>query len=97
MRLEEFAAYGGNQGIWAPYYTLHKILAGLIDAYEHTGNKQALDIASKIADWVHSRLATLAQPQLDRMWNTYIAGEYGGINDTLAQPARCSAPTSPST
>jgi uncharacterized protein len=87
IRLEEFATYGGNQGIWAPYYTLHKILAGLIDAHQLTGNKQALDIATKIADWVHSRLAPLPQPQLDRMWNTYIAGEYGGISDTLAQLA----------
>jgi DUF1680 family protein len=84
IRLEEFAAYGGNAGIWAPYYTLHKILAGLLDAHQHTGNSQALDIAAKIGDWVHSRLAPLPQAQLDRMWNTYIAGEYGGINDTLA-------------
>jgi len=87
VRLEEFAAYGGNQGIWAPYYTLHKILAGLLDAHQLAGNAQALDIAAKIGDWVHSRLAPLSQPQLDRMWNTYIAGEYGGINDTLAQLA----------
>jgi uncharacterized protein len=87
VRLEEFAAYGGNQGIWAPYYTLHKILAGLLDAHQLAGNAQALDIAAKIADWVHGRLAPLTQPQLDRMWNTYIAGEYGGINDSLAQLA----------
>ena len=78
MRLEEFAAYGGNPGIWAPYYTLHKILAGLLDAHTHTGNTQALDVAAKIGDWVHSRLSPLPQAQLDRMWNTYIAGEYGG-------------------
>jgi DUF1680 family protein len=87
VRLEEFAAYGGNQGIWAPYYTLHKILAGLVDAHQLAGNAQALDIAAKIGDWVHSRLAPLPQAQLDRMFNTYIAGEYGGINDTLAQLA----------
>ena len=87
VRLEEFATYGGNQGIWAPYYTLHKILAGLIDAHQLAGNTQALDIAAKIADWVHSRLAPLPQERLDRMWNTYIAGEYGGINDTLAHLA----------
>ncbi len=85
VRLEEFAAYGGNQGIWAPYYTLHKIMAGLLDAHQLAGNKQALEIVTKIGDWVHSRLAPLPQPQLDRMWNTYIAGEYGGINDSLAQ------------
>jgi DUF1680 family protein len=87
IRLEEFAAYGGNAGIWAPYYTLHKILAGLIDASQHAGNRQALDVATKIGDWVHSRLAPLPQAQLDRMWNTYIAGEYGGISDTLAMLA----------
>ena len=87
IRLEDFATYGGNPGIWAPYYTLHKILAGLIDAYQHTGNTQALDIATKIGDWANGRLSKLSQPQLDRMWNTYIAGEYGGVSDTFAQLA----------
>ena len=38
IRLEEFATYGGNQGIWAPYYTLHKIMAGLLDAHGLAGN-----------------------------------------------------------
>jgi DUF1680 family protein len=85
VRLEEFAAYGGNQGIWAPYYTLHKILAGLIDAHRLAVNAQALELASKIGDWVHRRLSPLPQQQLDRMWNTYIAGEYGGINESLAE------------
>jgi DUF1680 family protein len=84
IRLEEFATYGGNQGIWAPYYTLHKILAGLLDAHTMTGNKQALDVASKIGDWTHSRLSKLRPEQFDRMWNMYIAGEYGGANDAFA-------------
>ena len=84
MRLEEFATYGGNQGIWAPYYTLHKILAGLLDAHTLTGNAQALDVASKIGDWAHSRLSKLRPEQFDRMWNMYIAGEYGGANDAFA-------------
>ena len=84
MRLEEFATYGGNQGIWAPYYTLHKILAGLLDAHNLTGNTQALDVASKIGDWAHSRLSKLRPEQFDRMWNMYIAGEYGGANDAFA-------------
>ena len=84
MRLEEFATYGGNQGIWAPYYTLHKILAGLLDAHTVTGNTQALDVASKIGDWTHSRLSKLRPEQFDRMWNMYIAGEYGGANDAFA-------------
>jgi DUF1680 family protein len=85
VRLEEFATYGGNQGIWAPYYTLHKILAGLLDAHLLAGNTQALEIAARIGDWVHSRLSPLPQQQLDRMWNTYIAGEYGGMNESLAR------------
>ncbi len=84
IRLEEFATYGGNQGIWAPYYTLHKIMAGLLDAHVHTGNEQALEILTGIGDWVWSRLEPLRQEQLDRMWNIYIAGEYGGINESLA-------------
>jgi DUF1680 family protein len=84
MRLEEFATYGGNQGIWAPYYTLHKILAGLLDAHNLTGNAQALDVASKIGDWAHGRLSKLRPEQFDRMWNMYIAGEYGGANDAFA-------------
>ncbi|MCJ7629629.1 MAG: glycoside hydrolase family 127 protein, partial [Longimicrobiales bacterium] len=84
MRLEEFATYGGSQGIWAPYYTLHKIMAGLIDAHVHTGNQQALGVLTGIGDWVHGRLAPLQQEQLDRMWNIYIAGEYGGVNESLA-------------
>ncbi|NJD08991.1 MAG: glycosyl hydrolase [Gemmatimonadetes bacterium] len=85
VRLEEFATYGGNQGIWAPYYTLHKIMAGLIDAHSLTGNQQALGILTGIGDWVHSRLAPLRPEQLDRMFNIYIAGEYGGVNESLAQ------------
>lgn len=84
MRLEEFATYGGNQGIWAPYYTLHKILAGLLDAHTATGNARALDVASRIGDWTHSRLSKLRPEQFDRMWNMYIAGEYGGANDAFA-------------
>ena len=84
MRLEEFATYGGNQGIWAPYYTLHKIMAGLLDAHTLTGNAQALKVASKIGDWTYSRLSKLRPEQFDRMWNMYIAGEYGGANDAFA-------------
>ena len=84
MRLEEFATYGGNQGIWAPYYTLHKILSGLLAAHTLAGNAQALDIATKIGDWAHGRLSKLRPEQFDRMWNMYIAGEYGGANDAFA-------------
>ncbi|MGQ7854491.1 beta-L-arabinofuranosidase domain-containing protein [Pedobacter sp. WC2501] len=86
IMLEKGAKYGGqNNQIWAPYYTLHKILAGLIDVYEVSGNKKALEIAQNMSDWVYARLSQLPQETLIKMWNTYIAGEYGGMNESMAR------------
>ncbi|MFI1028753.1 glycoside hydrolase family 127 protein [Streptomyces sp. NPDC020951] len=79
--LESYTTY---PTIWAPYYTCHKIMRGLLDAYSLAGNAQALAIASKMGDWVHSRLGRLPKAQLERMWSIYIAGEYGGMNEVLA-------------
>jgi DUF1680 family protein len=84
IRLEEFCEYGSTAGIWAPYYTLHKIMAGLIDAHEITGNEQALEILTGIGDWVWSRMEPLEEKTLRNMWDIYIAGEYGGVNESLA-------------
>ncbi|MGC0252330.1 beta-L-arabinofuranosidase domain-containing protein [Pseudactinotalea sp. Z1748] len=83
-RLEGYAPYGE---IWAPYYTTHKIMAGLLDAYELTGNLQALRIVTAMGKWVHARLSRLAPAQIQKMWSLYIAGEYGGMNETLARLA----------
>ncbi|MBN1653572.1 MAG: glycoside hydrolase family 127 protein [Deltaproteobacteria bacterium] len=82
IKLESLAQY---PSIWAPYYTLHKILAGLIASYELTDNKTALDMAKMIGQWVNNRLSKLDRAQLQRMWNLYIAGETGGINESLAE------------
>ncbi|WP_199815467.1 glycoside hydrolase family 127 protein [Streptomyces griseus] len=79
--LESYTTY---PTIWAPYYTCHKIMRGLLDAHTLAGNAQALTIASKMGDWVHSRLGRLPKAQLERMWSIYIAGEYGGMNEVLA-------------
>ncbi|SDD74440.1 beta-L-arabinofuranosidase domain-containing protein [Glycomyces harbinensis] len=84
LRLEEFATYGGNAGIWAPYYTCHKIMAGLLDAHRLAGSDDALDLATGMGEWVHSRLVALPRERLDRMWSIYIAGEYGGMNESMA-------------
>ncbi|HEU5130268.1 MAG TPA: beta-L-arabinofuranosidase domain-containing protein [Glycomyces sp.] len=81
-RLEDFAPYGE---IWAPYYTCHKIMAGLLDAHELTGSDQALAIATAMGRWVHHRLAPLDDERRQRMWSLYIAGEFGGMNETLAR------------
>ncbi len=86
IMLENGAKYGGQKNqIWAPYYTLHKILAGLMDVYEASGNKKALDIASGMGEWVYARLSKLPTETRIKMWNTYIAGEFGGMNEAMAR------------
>ncbi|GIH18032.1 beta-L-arabinofuranosidase domain-containing protein [Rugosimonospora africana] len=79
--LEQFATY---PTIWAPWYTCHMIMRGLVDAYQHTGNAQALTIVLGMADWAYSRLGHLPRTQLDRMWKIYIAGEYNAMPVVMA-------------
>jgi len=89
--LESFATYGtGEDQVWAPYYTNHKIMAGLLDAYKLAGNEKALEIAKKMGDWVYGRLSKCTREQLDRMWSIYIAGEFGGMNEIMAELYRIS-------
>ncbi len=84
--LEQYTPYAGaDQGIWAPYYTLHKLLAGFLDAYTYAGNEEALEVAKGVGNWVYNRLSVLPQEQLTKMWDMYIAGEFGGMNESLAQ------------
>ncbi len=71
--------------IWAPYYTMHKYFAGLLDCYEHLQITEALTVAARLGDWVYRRLSRLSKPQLKTMWGIYIAGEYGGMNEVLAR------------
>jgi DUF1680 family protein len=68
-----------RQRVWAPYYTIHKIMAGLLDAYALTGNAQALDVLKKQADWVVWRNGRLTEEQRQAMLQT----EQGGIVETL--------------
>lgn len=79
--LEEYTTY---PTIWAPYYTLHKIMAGLRDCYIYGGNSKAFIILKDIGTWVYNRLSRLTKIQRDKMWSMYIAGEFGGINEVLA-------------
>src|SRR5262249_51220572 len=72
------AAFDLN-GLWSPWYTLHKTYAGLRDAYRHTGNKTALEVETKFARWAEGVLAALDDSQLQRMLNT----EHGGMNEVL--------------
>jgi DUF1680 family protein len=66
--------------VWAPYYTLHKIFAGLEDMYVYCDNPRALDLARKFGDWVIERNSKLSDEQMQAMLGT----EQGGMNETLA-------------
>jgi len=80
--LEQYATY---PTVWAPWYTCHMIMRGLLDAYYHTGNEQAFRLATGMADWAYSRLGHLPREQLDRMWRIYIAGEYNAMPVVLSE------------
>ena len=80
--LEKFTPYAT---IWAPYYTLHKILAGLLDCHRLLSSETALTCACGIGDWVSGRLSGTTQEQRAKMWEMYIAGEYGGMNESLCR------------
>ena len=71
--------------VWAPYYTLHKIMAGLLDCYQVFNNDTALSIVKQIGVWIYRRLSGFSKEQLNKIWSIYIAGEFGGINETLAE------------
>src|SRR6266550_7646082 len=63
------AAFDLN-GLWSPWYTLHKTYAGLRDAYRHTGNRMALEVETKFAAWAEGILSRLSDEQLQHMMNT---------------------------
>ncbi|MFJ2197458.1 beta-L-arabinofuranosidase domain-containing protein [Streptomyces violaceusniger] len=67
-------------GVWAPYYTIHKIMAGLVDQYRLAGNTEALQTVLRQAAWVDTRTGKLSYDQMQRVLQT----EFGGMNDVLA-------------
>lgn len=66
---------------WVPWYTMHKILAGLTDAYEVAGNQKALEVANKLATWISNRANNWSEATQQKV----LAIEYGGMNDALYQ------------
>lgn len=68
-------------GGWSPWYTVHKVMAGLVDAYLYCDNAQALKVVSGMVDWTGNILKNLSPEQLQKM----LRCEYGGMNDVLAQ------------
>jgi uncharacterized protein len=67
-------------GAWSPWYTVHKIMAGLLDAYLYAGSAKALQIERRMADWA----GTIAGGLSDSVRQRMLACEYGGMNEVLA-------------
>jgi len=65
--------------VWAPFYTIHKIMAGHFDMYTLAGNAQALDTAEKMAQWIRSWSDPLSDSQMQRI----LLVEYGGMGEVL--------------
>jgi uncharacterized protein len=74
---------GDLNGGWVPWYTLHKLSAGLNDVYTLLGNETAKDVAIKLADWAIHTTEKLD----DAQWQNMLACEYGGMNESLAELA----------
>lgn len=78
---ELFDRVDRRYAVWAPYYTLHKILAGLLDAHHHCGNSQALELLNHLADWLQFRVGRLSHEQMQ----IALGNEPGGISEALAE------------
>ena len=65
--------------VWAPFYTYHKIMAGLLDVYVHCGNDQALAVAEGMADWVGHWQESISDEHMQRI----LQNEFGGMNEAL--------------
>jgi DUF1680 family protein len=66
-------------GAWVPWYTMHKVMAGLMDAYLYCGNTQSMDILNKLCAWIGVELKDLSDAQLQKMLDC----EHGGMNEAL--------------
>ena len=77
---EFFDNLDANKQVWAPWYVIHKIMAGLLDMSRHCGNKQSLEVLNKMADWVKFRVDRRTEKQMQDSLKI----EFGGMNEVLA-------------
>jgi uncharacterized protein len=80
---ELFERLAKGQEVWAPFYTYHKILAGLLDVYELSDNAEALQVAEGMAQWAGVYFQGMSTEQRQRILRT----EYGGMNESLVNLA----------
>lgn len=72
--------------VWAPYYTYHKIMQGLLDVYKYTGNKRSYAVVLNMADYVSQRMSKLSEEQIEKVLFSATANptnEAGGMNEAL--------------
>jgi uncharacterized protein len=80
---ELFTRLKAGQRVWAPFYTYHKIMAGLLDSWTLANNAQALEMVKGMAAWARD----YAQPVPDEQWQRMLGVEYGGMSDVLYELA----------
>ncbi|HEY9516396.1 MAG TPA: beta-L-arabinofuranosidase domain-containing protein [Gemmatimonadaceae bacterium] len=76
---EFFDRLRAGKPVWAPFYTLHKIMAGLLDTYTYSGSEQALDVLQGMVRWTSSWVGPLSDAHMSRV----LEREYGGMNEVL--------------
>ncbi|HEV8149949.1 MAG TPA: beta-L-arabinofuranosidase domain-containing protein [Gemmatimonadales bacterium] len=76
---EFFDRLRADRPVWAPFYTIHKIMAGLLDMRQHAGNAQALELVSGMARWTSRWTQPLGEYEMARV----LEREYGGMNEVL--------------
>ncbi|XP_042375751.1 uncharacterized protein LOC121969622 [Zingiber officinale] len=80
---EFFDRFEAIMSVWAPYYTIHKIMAGLLDQYILAGNVKALQMVVRMADYFGNRVKNvIVKYSIERHWVS-LNEETGGMNDVL--------------
>jgi hypothetical protein len=77
--IEFFERLDARKGVWAPFYTVHKIMAGMLDMYTLAGNKRALEVVTGMANWADQWSGSKTPEHMQDILNT----EYGGMNEVL--------------
>ena len=84
---EFFDRLNARAKVWAPFYTIHKIMAGMLDMYQHCGNRQALEVLQAMASWAAKWSAAIPEAHMQDILDT----EYGGMNEVLYNLATVTA------
>ena len=77
--VELFDRLQRREKVWAPFYTYHKIMAGMIHMYQLSGNRQALEVATGMADWVDAWTSQISEERMQMVLDE----EFGGMNEAL--------------